>query len=249
MNSTKPPRLARRTALLGLASIAAPLAARAQVTPLPPSTVAPPPPPVITAPSPPTPPRPAAAPTAAIDKSKTYYVFFDGSIDVNSMRALRHQLTALVEAGVAQVVLVINSGGGQVLETLVTYSFIRALPIAVATHAQGMVASAATVLFLAGDNRSADANAHFLFHPTQAPMAGLMGEQQMGEQAAQLRTVADTTAQIYRDRTGLTADQVEQFRRNEVIYTADQAKALGVVQSVADLKLPGPEAARIVFIE
>ncbi len=242
----------RRVALLGLAGVMAPGVARAQVTPLPPSTAAPTPPPLVTTPAPPVvpaPPRPAAPAVTAIDKTKIYYVFFDQALDLNSMRGLRHQLTALVEAGVSQVVLVISSPGGQILETLVTYSFLRALPLQLSTHAQGIVASAATVLFLAGDGRSADPTAHFLFHPSQAPLAGVMSEQQMQEQSAQLRTVAETMEQIYRDRTKLTPEEIERFGRSQVVYTADQARELGVVQSVMGLKVPGPQTARIIFVE
>ncbi len=241
--------LGRRAALLGLASTAAPLGARAQVTPLPPSTVTPAQPPVVAAPAPAAPARPVVMPASAIDKTKAYYVYFDLSIDLNSMRALRRQMTALVEAEVSRIVLVINSAGGAVIDTLFTYSFLRSLPVQLSTHAQAVIASAATILFLAGDDRTADTKTLFLFHPTQVPLGGLMNEQQMQEQATQLRAVDDRIGQIYRERTKFTQDQVEQFQRREVIYTAEQAKELGVVQSVGDLKLPGPETARVVFVD
>jgi ATP-dependent Clp protease protease subunit len=176
-------------------------------------------------------------------------VFFDQQIDINSMRGLRRQLAALVEAGVTQIVLVINSGGGQIAPTLLTYSFIRSLPVRIDTHAQGFVASAAVLLFLAGGDRSADQTARFIFHPTQTMIPGLLNEQQIHEQLAEVETVAAMITQIYHDRTSLTDQQLQQFGRSEVIYTPEQAKQDGVIQTIADLKLPAGQTAKILFLD
>ena len=243
------PRLGfgRRAAMLaGLSGIAAPWLARAQATtPISPPQVIVPPAPVVT------PPRPAApaSPVTAIDKDKIYYVFFDQGIDVNSMRALRRQLAVLVEAGVTQIVLVINSSGGQIFPALITYSFIRSLPARIDTHAQGAVASAATLLFLAGEGRSADHGAIFLFHPSQTLIPGLLNEQQIQDQLMQVDSVKASTDQIYRSRTKLTEEQVRSFNQGEIIYTADPAQQPGVGNSVSVTALPGGQTAKILFLD
>ncbi len=243
---TRSSGMGRRGALLTLAGMVPAVAVRAQVPP----PIATPAPPQLALPAPiPSAPRPPTPPVTAIDKTKIYYVMFDLAIDLNSMRALRHQLANLVEAGVTQIVLVINSLGGQVLETLVTYSFIRSLPVEFSTHAQGLVASSAMVLFLAGEARSADPTARFVFHPTQTTLLGPLTQQQIQEQGDQVEAVVDAAEQIYRDRTSLTSDQIASFRRGEVIFKADQASQLGIVQTVALLKIPGPQTARIIFVE
>ena len=127
--------LKRRGVLAALAGIA-PAFTLAQATPAPapdpaqtPQTTTPQtitlPPPQVAAPAvpPPSPPKPPG-PAAPIDSTKAYYLFFDQAIDANSMHALRRQLATLIEAGVSQVTLVINSPGGLVSQVLVTYSFI-----------------------------------------------------------------------------------------------------------------------------
>ena len=237
--------LGRRAALAGL--VAVPLAARAQTAPVP--QVLPTTPPQVAVPAAPAAPRAMTPPSTAIDKTKSYYVFFEQQIDVNTMRALRRELAALVEAGVSQVTIVIDSPGGLIEPMLVTYSFIRALPITVNTHAQSFVLSAATVLFLAGEQRSADRNARFLFHPSTSQIVGTLTEQQVQDRVHVAEAVDASVAGIYQDRTKLTADQVQQFGREEVILTADQALAAGVVDRVADLKLPGDNMARMVFLD
>ena len=254
-DDTKRASLGRRAALTGLLA-ASPLLARAQTpapTPVPaspvqiPQIITPPVPPT-GVPVPSTAPRPAT-PVGAIDKTKAYYLFFDQAIDVNSARALRHQLANLVEAGVSEINLVITSTGGLLTPTLLTYSFIQSLPATINTHAQGVVASAANVLFLAGQTRSADHSAKFLFHPSQLPLVGTLNEQQIREQLTQFDTVDDMVNQIYHGRTKLTDADIKTFSRGEIIYTAEQAEQMAIVQSVADLKLPTAQTARILFMD
>jgi ATP-dependent protease ClpP protease subunit len=245
----------RRSALLLLASAGIPTALRAQGSLLPPETTPAAPPPTLPATPAPTttvtasPPHPASLPASAIDKTKSYYVFFDQNIDVNSMRALRRQLANLAEAGVSEITLVLDSAGGQIEPMLITYSFILALPTKINTHAQGFVQSAATLLFLAGQDRSADRYARFAFHPSQAPISGLMGEEQIRERAAAFATIGDVMAQICRDRTSLTDAEIARFGKELVYYTAEEARNSGVVQTVADLRIPGEGKSKILFMD
>jgi ATP-dependent protease ClpP protease subunit len=238
----------RRSALLLLAGAAMPAVARAQDPTTGPQATPPVPPVASPAPPPVNPIRPPPAPITAIDKTKAYYVFFDQPIDVASMRTMRRQLATLVEAGVSDITLVLNSPGGLIEPMLITYSFILALPAKINTHAQGFVQSAATLLFLAGQERSADRNARFLFHPSQSPVSGVMSEQQIHERLTAFDVIADVMAQIYRDRSNLTPAEITRFAHEEVIYTADQALASGVVQKVADLRIPGEGKAKIMFL-
>ena len=255
-----------RRAILGLAGASLPALAvhraGAQVTPPP---VVPPPAPVDAAP--PTPAAPVAIPppaaavvhpapaittspaAGAIDRTKSYYVFYDQTIDVASMRALRRQLAILVEAGVTDITLVIHSPGGFIDPTYAMYSFIRALPARIQTHASSFVMSAACILFLAGENRSADRNARFLFHPTQGPISGSLTGQQIQDRLVQFQTNAAATAQIYHDRTTLSDTEIASFSHEEVFYTPEEAKARGIVQTIADLRIPGEGRARILFLD
>jgi ATP-dependent protease ClpP protease subunit len=239
----------RRRALLFVASAGIATVARAQTSPPVPPAPTPAIPPVTSPAAPAAAPPPAPiVPVTSIDKSKSYYLFFEGSIDVASMLALRRQLTNLTEAGVSEITLVIDSAGGQIEPILITYSFIRALPTKVNTHAQGFVQSAASVLFLAGQDRSADRNVRFVFHPSQLPVSGLMNGEQIHERASASEVVSDSLAQICRDRTSLPASEIAKFAREMVVYTAEQARGYGVVQAVSDLRIPGEGKAKIILL-
>ena len=258
LSSATARRIGRRSAVLLLAGAVTAGRARAQlISPPSPSLAPAPSPPATTpalpqltpSPAPAAPARPPLA-SAAVDRTKAYYVFFDGVIDVASGRRLREQLATLVEGGVSNITLVIDSPGGQLDPTILTYSFIRALPAQINTHAAGFVMSAATLLFLAGQERSADRNVHFLFHPAQSlsPVAGAIGEPQLRERLLSFETINEAMAQIYRDRTRFTDADVERFTRETVIYNANQALASGLVQTVEDLRIPGDNKAKIVFL-
>jgi ATP-dependent protease ClpP protease subunit len=234
-----------------------PIAPTVPAVPMPmPAVPAPIPPPAVT-PLPPQP-RPAAQaggqvvarPTAAggVDRSKTYYLFFDQEVTLASMHALRRQLSTLVEAGVQNITIVLDSGGGLMEPALVTYSFIRSLPVHINMHAQHLVASAATILFLAGDVRSADPIAVFGFHPALAPIMGFLNEQQAEDSLAVLKSVVSAAERIYRRRTSLPDSEIAAFGQRQVLYDAEQARRFGIVQSVAELRIPAGTA-KILFVE
>ena len=196
-----------------------------------------------------TPARRSTSSAGPVDAGKIYYVFFTDGTEASSMRTLRGQLASLVEGGVQEINLVINSPGGSVSPAVITYGFIRSLPVRINTHAQGFVQSAANILFLAGQVRSADRYARFMFHPSQVTLNGSMTHQEVRDEEMHFAAFGDMVREIYTDRTTLPAAEVDRFSRSEVIYTAEQARGYGVVQEVADLRIPGDQAAKILFID
>jgi ATP-dependent protease ClpP protease subunit len=245
--------LTRRGTLLLLGAAAIPAASRADGVPSVPPPVPPEPVPAVPAvPSvvpPPQAPRSPPPLVNGIDKSKAYFLFFEQNIDVNSMRTLRKQLVALTEAGVTEITIVLSSPGGLVVAALNAFGFINALPARINTHAQGWVASAATVLFLAGQQRSADRNAQFLFHPSVSQLQGGLSERQLQDQLTMLGDVDSAVATILRERTKLTDAEIARFQRETVIFDTGAALAKQIVHSVEDLRIPGDQKARVLFVE
>jgi len=245
-----PVQLLGRRGALALLGLGLPASAWATTTPTVTQPTTAPLLPAPAAPQPPAPPKPVASTIVnGIDSSKIYFVFFNQAIDTGTMRTLRRQLVTLVEAGVEEINLVIESPGGAVEPALMTYSFIRSLPARINTHGQGLVASAANILYLAGDKRTADRNARFFFHPTQGTESGTVTAEQLREREADFAAVDGMVVDIYRDRTSLPPDEIARFGRAQVFYTAEQARGFGVVQTVADLAIPGNQAARILFLD
>ena len=206
--------------------------------------VAPPPPATLSAPA-----IGGAHPLANVDKTKSYYLFFQQQIDLNTTKSLRNYLVQLVEEGASDITIVINSNGALVMPALNLYSLIRALPTQIKTHGQNFVQSAANIIFLAGAERSADADAKFLFHPSQAQIFGLFNSMQSEDQLRQINDVEATLAGIYKGRTGLADADLAVFRQRSIVYDADAALKNGIVQRVGDLQIPGDKKAKLVFVD
>jgi ATP-dependent protease ClpP protease subunit len=241
--------IGRRRALALLGGVMAPALASAQEP-----TVAPTPtpslPPNTLVPRPtPTPAIPPANALGPIDKGKAYFLFFQQNIDLLSAKTLRGYLVALAEGGVKEITIVISSVGGLLMPALQLYSLILSLPIKVRTHAQVFVGSAANILYLAGAERSTDASAKFLFHPSQSPIFGVFNSPQFEDQLRLLTESDEVLAQIYRDRTKLPDAEIKRFQHETVVYGAAAAMEFGIAQRLGELNIPGEGTAKLVFVE
>jgi ATP-dependent protease ClpP protease subunit len=191
---------------------------------------------------------PANAKPNAADETKAYFVFFQRSIDVASAKALRDQLVSLIEKGVTEITLVINSAGGVLAPSLQLYSLIRSLPANIKTHGQGFVASAANILMLAGNHRTADNETRFLFHSAQGPIVGTLNTPQFDEQLLILREFEDMLKQIYKERTRIPDSDIDHFKYGTISYNAAKALQYGIIQKIGALEIPRQKS-KLIFVD
>lgn len=166
-----------------------------------------------------------------------------------SVKALRTNLCNLVEGGATNITLVINSPGGNVSMALQIYSLIRSLPAQITTHGQGFVQSAATILLLAGNERSADKETRFLFHPAQTPVFGTFNSPQFEDQMRSLRDVDELITQIYEDRTRIPLSDIKRFKEQAVSYDTTKALEYDIIKRVGNLTIPGDQKAKLIFVD
>jgi len=254
-------KLSRRRTLLLLTSAMIPAAAyadelSAQISPTPTPTPTPSLPGGFRLPTPVTPPSSTPVSNAAppvsslgpIDKTKAYFMFFQRNIDLVSAKALRTDLVALVEGGVTDITLIINSPGGLLAPSLQLYSLIRSLPVKIKTHGQGIVASAANLLMLAGEERTADKVTRFFFHPSQSPIIGTFNSVQFDDQLLVMREYENMLAEIYRERTKIPEADIDRFKHGSVPYDAAKALEYGVIHKIHPLEIPSQKA-KLVFAD
>lgn len=106
-----------------------------------------------------------AGPPAA-PPSKDYYLGFNYAIDRQSINNLLALIQQAVTLKAKSVTICISSNGGAPDQALYAYEIISALQINIHTHAIGCVQSAAMILFMSGDVRTAAPGTNFLFHDT-----------------------------------------------------------------------------------
>jgi ATP-dependent Clp protease protease subunit len=106
------------------------------------------------------------------DDDKSVLVWLEGRTiyfydEVNSESCLEavkfiHKLEK--ESKSKEILIIINSGGGNCYDGLGLYDTIRDCPCNIVTRASGLAASMALILFLAGDEREMTVNARLLSH-------------------------------------------------------------------------------------
>ena len=149
-------------------------------------------------------------------------------VDANSVN---EQLTGL---SATHLLVRINSGGGSVTDGIAILNIIRGLGIRVTVRIEGIAASIASVIAMAGDTVQAYANTTFMTHLPWSLVAGNAVE--LREFADVLDTFGESIAQSYARKTGRTAD--EELARisdgKDHWYSATQARDEGYVDEVLD---------------
>jgi ATP-dependent protease ClpP protease subunit len=181
-----------------------------------------------------------------IDKTKPYFLYFQRNIDVPSAKLLRDALVRLADSEVENITLVLNSNGGLVTPTLQLYNLIRSLPVAIKTHGQDLVASSATILMLAGEQRTADKKTQFWLHALSGPLVTTMNTPQFEEQMRLFHDQENIYDQIYRERTKIPDGDLTKFKHETVTYDTNMALRHGIITQIASLKIP-PKAKLVFF--
>lgn len=124
----------------------------------------------------------------------------------------------------------VNSPGGEIFDGMAIYSAIRNHPAHVTVHIDGIAASAASFIAMAGDRVLAERTATLMIHDGMGLVAG--NSKDMRDLAALLDKCSDNIASIYAERAGGTVDEWRERMRAETWYTAAEAKTAGLVDEV-----------------
>ena len=156
--------------------------------------------------------------------------------------AFLKDLEALGEIGALDVY--INSPGGDVFAGYAIYNILRRHPARVTVHVDGLAASAASVVAMAGDRIVMPAASMMMVHRAWTLACG--DAARLLDIAAELERVDGQLAQIYADRTGKAIEDIKALMAAETWMTGAEALALGFCDEVEPNKriaaLCGPEA-------
>jgi ATP-dependent Clp protease protease subunit len=136
------------------------------------------------------------------------------------------------EEAAADIWLYINSPGGSVTAGMAIYDTMQFISCDVATVCMGMAASMGQFLLTAGaaGKRYTLPNARIMMHQ---PLAGLRGQAtDIAIQAEQLAYTKRRMAELTAHHSGQTLEQIQADSERDRWFTADQAKAYGLVDAV-----------------
>lgn len=125
----------------------------------------------------------------------------------------------------------INSPGGNVFEGMAIFSALSRYPGRVVSHIDGLAASIASVVALAGSEVRIAEGAFFMIHD---PFAGAVGSaRSLRETADVLDKIAATIAKLYTTRTGWSRERALDLMAAETWFTAEEAVAAGLADHTA----------------
>jgi ATP-dependent protease ClpP protease subunit len=145
-----------------------------------------------------------------------------------TLQSLREATDPLREPGVT---LYIHSEGGDAFAGLSAHDHIVRNRVPVTTVADGMVASAASLLLLAGQHRYAMRHSFVLIH--QLSVAGFAGKYaELLDEVKNSQALMDAYEAIYAARTSLAPKRLEQLLKKEVALDAETCVREGFVEAI-----------------
>lgn len=131
----------------------------------------------------------------------------------------------------------IHSDGGSVFDGLAIYNALKRHEGGVIVEIDGIAASIASVIALAGDKVRIAANGYIMIHEPWGIDAGTATD--FRDEANLLEKLQGTMADIYAERTGTTTAQAQAWMAAETWFTAKEALAAGLVDEIT----PGKQIA------
>ena len=126
----------------------------------------------------------------------------------------------------------INSLGGDVFDGMAMYNVIKRRKAKTTVYIEGIAASIATIIALGADEVVMAENSLFMIHNA---WGGTMGEaKDMRKTADTLDKISSELTDIYRKKTGLSYDALQEMMDEETWLNANEAYELGFVDTISD---------------
>ena len=126
----------------------------------------------------------------------------------------------------------INSPGGDAFEGIAIHNLLRAQKKPVHVFVDGIAASAASIVAMAGDTRVMGSNAMMMIHNAWSVCQGYADD--MRKMADTLDRVSASVAQTYVDRAGLSEDRAHELMDAESWLSAKDCVAEGLATGIAE---------------
>ncbi len=132
------------------------------------------------------------------------------------------ELAALGE-DVREIVVRINSPGGDVFAANAIYTRLKDHDAKITVKVDGWAASAATIIAMAGDTIKIPRNGVFMIHDPAMTVWDTFRAEDFEKMAQELKVIKQSIINAYSVKTGKTADEISGFMSDETWWTGDEA--------------------------
>lgn len=199
----------------------------------------------------PSPPAQVAAPDPTPVDGVGYLVF-NAPILSRSRDLFIADVDRFRAAGAKEIDIAMNSPGGDIDAAQAIVDYMTRLHerdgITFKAYNLGIVASAATFVFLNAQNRYSTPRGVFVFHAAGMMSNGLVSAERLRESADKIEAYERIVRATLRTRTRLTDSEAQTYLHRTVLLNSDDARRDGIVDGIA--AFPTPKGARswaIVF--
>lgn len=138
----------------------------------------------------------------------------------------------LAAVGERPLIVRINSPGGDVWDGMTIFNQLLGHGATVTTIVEGMAASAASLIMMAGDAIKAAEISQIMVHDAWTWTVG--NEQELRELADVLAKIDGQLAAVYAAKSGRPADEFRELMNKDTYLTATEAFGLGIVDEVVN---------------
>lgn len=131
----------------------------------------------------------------------------------------------------SKISLRLNSPGGDVFDGIAIMNALKSHKAEVTVHIDGLAASIASVIAMAGDHVVMAKNATLMIH--DAWTMGIGNSKDLRKTADLLDKTSDNIASIYADRSGTDVEQWRNLMQEETWFSAEEAVEAGLADEVA----------------
>jgi ATP-dependent Clp protease protease subunit len=131
---------------------------------------------------------------------------------------------------VSRITVSINSPGGEVFAGLSIYNMLKRHPAHITTRIDGVAASIASVIAMAGDEIIMPENAMMMIHNPAGAALGTSSD--IREMADALDKISGSLVSSYASKTGLAREKIEAIMAAETWLTASEAVELGFADKI-----------------
>lgn len=172
-----------------------------------------------------------------ISKNKAEIIIYD-EIGENfwgegiSAKSFTEELNA-IPSSVNLIEVRINSPGGSVFEGYTIFNRLKQHSAEVHVYIDGIAASIASLIMLAGDKVFMGENSQVMIHKPMVMVAG--NSKDLESMIERLDSIENQLIKTYRNKTGLDYFELESMLEAETWFTPEQALSNGFVDEVIDL--------------